>query len=486
MIFSKLIYSNPRDECKMRYMRTMSFFAGLRFLFVPNSHSGLTNIRKALAIQNGATIVNDWKSSTHVLVDNRMVSHSQLSKRFGSKEGFTVLKQDWLADCLEKKALLPTEDYLIQLTPTSAMKKSTGSPSKKHAELEETLSPHIKIHNNPNQKTIDIFSQMCDQHKIKGEQYRVKAYKSAIDTLQKTATHITSYDQALKLPGIGVAFAKKIEEIARTHHLTQLDNSKQSKDLELMKLFKGIHGVGTVIAQKWIDEGMRSLHDISIRSDLTSQQRLGLQYYDDWNLKIPREEVKIHADLIEHCFNEIDPYIQATLGGSYRRGSKLCGDVDFIITKEGASMPELHDALERLLEKLKEEGYFRCLLQHRMTNKLLSGCALPPHWNKKIGGKDEFGPCRRVDFLLVPWNELGAAMIYFTGNDEFNKKLRFRAQKRGMILNSSGLFKVVRDKKTGADHQELVESFDEKKIMNLLGVDWHEPEQRDIGGSNIP
>ena len=48
---------------------------------------------------------------------------------------------------------------------------------------------------------------------------------------------------------------------------------------------------------------------------------------------------------------------------------------------------------------------------------------------------------RRLDLLFVPWKERGAALIYFTGNDIFNRSLRLLASKKGMGLNQRGLFK---------------------------------------------
>lgn len=76
---------------------------------------------------------------------------------------------------------------------------------------------------------------------------------------------------------------------------------------------------------------------------------------------------------------------------------------------------------------------------------------------------------RRIDILGVPFPELGAALIYFTGNDIFNRSLRLKARHMGYSLNQrgtvgtkatrsmlilrlgiAGLFKDVwRDKKTG-------------------------------------
>ena len=87
---------------------------------------------------------------------------------------------------------------------------------------------------------------------------------------------------------------------------------------------------------------------------------------------------------------------------------------------------------------------------------------------------------RRLDFLLVPWSEMGAALIYFTGNDIFNRSLRLLASTKGFRLNQRGLYKdVIRGKgREKITEGTLVESKDERKIFAALGVPWRPPEHR--------
>lgn len=44
---------------------------------------------------------------------------------------------------------------------------------------------------------------------------------------------------------------------------------------------------------------------------------------------------------------------------------------------------------------------------------------------------------------MVPCDERGAALLYFTGNDIFNRSMRLLASKKGYGLNQRGLFKDV-------------------------------------------
>lgn len=87
---------------------------------------------------------------------------------------------------------------------------------------------------------------------------------------------------------------------------------------------------------------------------------------------------------------------------------------------------------------------------------------------------------RRLDLLFVPWKERGAAFIYFTGNDIFNRSLRLLASKKGMGLNQRGLY---RDTLRGPGRVKItrgtcIASESEEEIFKILGVPWRDPEKR--------
>jgi DNA polymerase IV len=87
---------------------------------------------------------------------------------------------------------------------------------------------------------------------------------------------------------------------------------------------------------------------------------------------------------------------------------------------------------------------------------------------------------RRLDLLFVPWKERGAALLYFTGNDIFNRSLRLLASKKGMGLNQHGLFK---DTLRGPGRVRIasgpcIASESEEEIFRILEVPWRPPELR--------
>ncbi|KAH3666979.1 hypothetical protein WICMUC_005471 [Wickerhamomyces mucosus] len=485
-------------------------FNGSKFLFIPNSTSKLTIIRKKLAQSHGAVIIDRLLPNCYVLIDTKLYSKdSQIVKKIvelgGDKPDVKYLNQGWLVDSTQKLQKLDDLNYKINVTVPRLSSPSirNSSPETKRQKYVKPLTRSeiiesnlnrsiIGSSNNPNSYTIEILSQMAEQRDIQGDNpFKSRAYKIAIDSLQKTPKYIDTYDKAIKIPGIGQSIAEKIEEICTTSNLRLLNQLQKSEKNQLMQLFKGIYSVGNTFAQKWIDEGMKSLEDISQRKDLSSLQKLGLKYYQEWNERISRKEATLHREYIMEVMLAIDPDVEFTIGGSYRRGSETSGDIDFIITKEDTGLIELKFIVNKLLENLKITGYHKCSLT-TLSNKWLGGGALTPEYNSKLKGDiktDEWGKCRRIDFLLVPWDQKGASFIYFTGNNDFNKKIRLKASKRGMILNDAGLFQkqdIKNDKGEIVDSKLiLLESHDEKKIFEILDVKWREPNQRNIGSNFI-
>lgn len=75
---------------------------------------------------------------------------------------------------------------------------------------------------------------------------------------------------------------------------------------------------------------------------------------------------------------------------------------------------------------------------------------------------------------------MGAALIYFTGNDIFNRSIRLLASNKGMRLNQRGLYKDVMrgPARVKVTEGALLESRDEKMIFEILGVKWRQPDER--------
>lgn len=328
---------------------------------------------------------------------------------------------------------------------------------------------------NPNARTIEVLQEMAEHYTRINDTWRSIAYRKAITKLRAQPRRIMTAEQALELPSIGKRLAAKIEEIVITDRLRRLENAKAEPGDQTLQLFLGIYGVGPSQAWRWVQQGYKTLEDLKARADLNANQRVGLEHYDDLLKRIPRVEIEALGDVVRATARSIDDEVEIIIGGSYRRGCKDSGDVDFILTRSGTSSSnDLLPFLCALTETLKTNGFLVAALaipKHESGSKWNGCCVLPnvpdPTW-------------RRIDVLLVPATELGAALIYFTGNDIFNRSIRLWASKKGMVLNQRGLFKnIMRGPgRVKLNSGLLVESADEKKIFKSLGVKWRPPEQR--------
>ncbi|KAK4205258.1 hypothetical protein QBC40DRAFT_190251 [Triangularia verruculosa] len=337
-------------------------------------------------------------------------------------------------------------------------------------------NPSSSSASNPNARTIEVLQSMCDYYTKINDHWRITAYRKAITTLrQQTTKKITTAEEAYTLPNIGHRIADKIEEICNTNTLRRLNYANQEPMDKVLDLFLKIHDVGLARANKWISQGYRTLDDLVKKADLTSNQKISIEHYTDLTSRIPRAEVAQLAAFVQREAFLLDPDVELVVGGSYRRGADSSGDVDFIITKRGtSSSSQLIPFMNSLISVLYEKGFLTATLSQSRResegSKFLGCCRLPP------GGR-----WRRIDLLLVPETEYGAALIYFTGNDIFNRSLRLLAGKKGMRLNQRGLFGgVMRGKgrvKVTAEG-ELVEGGSERRIFEVLGVRWRAPEER--------
>ncbi|KAF2842454.1 putative DNA polymerase POL4 [Patellaria atrata CBS 101060] len=372
-------------------------------------------------------------------------------------------------------AISPIEDDSDESSPKKGSKASASRDGNSWQDNFQCMHKNTGMggSDNPNARTIQVLQQMCEYYNKMQDQWRTIAYRKAIASLRKETKKISTRKEARNLPYVGERLAAKIEEIFFTDRLRRLDNAQQEPTDAVLQMFMKIYGVGFSQASKWVNQGYRSLEDLSARAKLTENQRIGIRHFEDFNSRIPRKEVEQHGKIVRETLQAMDPAFEITIMGSYRRGMKDSGDIDLIITKKNASLQDIRSiVITTLVPKLSAFGFLKAGLatMYNDSGSKWHGASVLP--GSKVW--------RRIDLLLVPWNEIGAAMLYFTGNDIFNRSIRLLASKKGMRLNQRGLYKDV---SRGQNRQKLtegtlVESRSERKIFQILGVPWRDPVHR--------
>jgi len=341
---------------------------------------------------------------------------------------------------------------------------------------------------NPNQKLTDVLKklvkQISDENKSiddknlkKKNNFRIKSLYRAIMALKDHPTAIKSGSDAKEIKGIGKGTADRIDEILTTGTLSELEDVVNEETKAIDDLVT-VSGIGEKTALRFHrDYGIKSVADLIDRwqkgtfkietHKLTHHIELGLKYYDDFSVRIPRQEIEDFTPKIKQFLKEINPNIIFEIAGSYRRKKVDSGDIDILIShpdlKTKADLVEAKENyLSMFVEKLLEEGY---LIDH-LDQDFHS-------YYKGVVLMDQIP--RRIDIMIIPNHTWAAALMHNTGSGPFNQRIRAHAMMHGYHLSQHGLYKVIHGKKD----EHPIPTVSEKQIFEILGVEYLKPEDRD-------
>ena len=88
---------------------------------------------------------------------------------------------------------------------------------------------------------------------------------------------------------------------------------------------------------------------------------------------------------------------------------------------------------------------------------------------------NKYKTARRIDIRFMPYESRFTALAYFTGSDNLNKEMRAVALKKNMKLNEYGLYYYNKSSKVLGERIEITS---EKKIFEILDMDYLEPHER--------
>ncbi|MDK2973690.1 MAG: polymerase [Methanofollis sp.] len=290
---------------------------------------------------------------------------------------------------------------------------------------------------------------------IQGENpFRVRAYARAADQIDRLAHPVStlSREDLEAIPGIGEAIAGKIQEIMNTGTCAELERLRTATPSGLIQLLD-LTGVGPKTVRKlWMDLGVDGIDALEaaarnrriralkgfgakkegeiLRAIAEARQRAG---------RMNRAEAeRLASTLIAAIPGE------AWVAGSLRRGRSTIGDIDIVTT---APPGETNLALRRMADAVIDEG-------ERKISVMIGG--------------------RRADIRYTTPGECGAMLLYLTGSQAFNIRLREIAGRCGMRLNEYGL--TVRDSSA-----RLVFATEEE-VFAALGMSPVPPELREDRG----
>ena len=272
-------------------------------------------------------------------------------------------------------------------------------------------------------KIVEAFTLLWNYEKANKGGFKIKAYKDALDKMA-LVPKVTVLGDLEPLKGKskdGGGIYQKAKEILETGSCESLKKiTDEGAKWAAYDIFLGVHGIGPAFAHDLADDGYRSIADLRsavAKGTLTlnKTQTIGLDYYESIQSRIPREEMLLHEATLKAAVT-----MPSDVVGSFRRGAIISGDIDLLLCSADPKQ------LDRAVEDLKKSGYIVAQLA-KGAHKFMGICKL---------GKL---PPRRLDILLTPPEEYGYALLYFTGSQQFNIRVRQHALTKGYSLNEHRL-----------------------------------------------
>lgn len=521
---------------------TGDIFTGLSVYILPTAiGNARCQIFQRQIQQNGGSTENFLcPNITHIVVDDSIDCDRalRLLKVDCIPSGVQLVRCSWLSKCISEKELLDTTVYsLFQIESNSETQKhstnqdipnlepvptqvndvtkeaeqsadceaASDSKEELHGEddgvsqndLEALMSGHHPNNDSPNldsvpQKTIsgkwvcaqssesksnnfnkhitDKLEVLAKAYTHQGDKWRALSYSKAVNALKSYHKPVTSYQEACQIPGIGTRMADKIDEIMESGHLRKLDHIGEA--VPVLEMFSNIWGAGAKTAQLWYQQGFRTLEDISTKAHLNHNQKIGLKHYNDFLDRMPRDEAGAIEKMVSDAARAVDPGLVSVACGSYRRGKATCGDVDVLITHPDRKSHK--GVFSKVLHNLHESGFLTDDLVSNEENgeqkKYMGVCRLPGPNQRH----------RRLDIIVVPYDEFACALMYFTGSAHFNRSMRALAKTKQMSLSEHSLNKdVVRQGSLKVHGGAPVPTLTEKDVFNVLGIPYRQPHERD-------
>ena len=475
----------------------------------------------------------------------------------GSDDKIVIVKSQWMFSSLKQNRLLNHIDpaYLIDLRryprkvqapPPMGVSLSPPKPEKKERGFlvkQENLNgvPISETHSN------DRLVKHCDKI-IEGcvksnpvDHFRNKNYKIVQGKLKVYGIEIKNSDQLYefwcqemlkngdkKTPDKSSIYCTLCEFLQTGMSKRAYDaqnNPELAADRDLLRIW----GAGKKKVDELRSRGINSIEECRdfvekekksweakgrtepFQSGILSQRQLiGLEFADEFNKRIPRDEVaEIEATVVRVVRGlPGGEHAQARAVGSYRRGARSCGDVDILISmnekcgNDGTELPLLVPLLVWTLMKSGfmthmltgfESGWQKIPASDEETSSFMGVCKLPG-----------YNIHRRIDIKQYPRSEFPFALLYFTGSGHFNRSMRsyvghhghhrikgwegppghtFTHGRNSFSLNDKGLYEVYRKWAGAPEHSGtplnlMPHCRTEKDIFTMLNLPWKEPFER--------
>ncbi|KAM9650926.1 DNA-directed DNA/RNA polymerase mu isoform 2-T2 [Trichechus inunguis] len=444
-----------------------------------------------LALSKGFRVLDEYSSEvTHVVMEQTSAVEAvcwQERKAVAALSDWTLSKlvnMSWFTESMAAGQPVPVECWhLLEVTKPS---KGVPSPAWVPAYACQRLTP-LTHHNTSLSEALETLAEAAG---FEGSEGRLLSFRKAASVLKALPSPIIALRQLQGLPHFGEHSSRVIQEMLENGVCEEVERVQHSERYQTMKLFTQIFGVGVKTADRWYQEGLRTLDDLLKQPQkLTQQQKAGLQHHQDLSTPVQQQDAEALRQTVEAAVVQALPGATVMLTGGFRRGKLQGHDVDLLIThpQEGQEV----GLLPRVVGCLKNQGL---ILYHLYQHNHYGDPAYPARQNSTMDtfeksfcifrlpqppGAAVEGPQRpcqawkavRVDLVVTPVSQFPFALLGWTGSKHFERELRwFSRKEKGLWLNSHGLF--------DPEQKKFFHVTSEEDIFRHLGLEYIPPEQR--------
>ncbi|MBV2155918.1 DNA polymerase/3'-5' exonuclease PolX [Kitasatospora sp. SUK 42] len=315
-----------------------------------------------------------------------------------------------------------------------------------------------------NDQVRELLQEYADLINITGgDAFRARAYEKAARAVGGHPEDLAGLDVKglQQIPGVGKSTAEKVAEYLSTGRITALETLRARIPSGVREMM-AVPSVGPKRALAlYRDLGIASVDELAeaVRADRLSGvagfgERSGEKILHGIELmrrsggRTLLDTATVLADQLVAALSAVPGCTGCAYAGSLRRMRETVGDIDVLATAADSAP---------LMAALTELPY--------VAEVIASGPT-------KTSVRTSQGV--QVDLRVVPQEDWGAALVYFTGSKAHNIRLRTMAVRAGLKLSEYGLFEV--------DGGAKVVSETEDEVYAALGLPWIPPPLREDRG----
>ncbi|XP_053303689.1 DNA-directed DNA/RNA polymerase mu isoform X2 [Pleuronectes platessa] len=214
----------------------------------------------------------------------------------------------------------------------------------------------------------DALSLLAENAELCDQEGRGVAFRRAAAVLKALPKPLTCMTQLRGLPCLGGHSLRVIKEILDNGASSEVESMKHCERYKARKVLTGVFGVGAKTADRWIREGIHTLHQLRDSGhSLNRTQKAGVEHYDDLNQPVSKAEADAVEEIVAKAVVSVLPGAQITLTGGFRRGKLTGHDVDFLITHPEEGREE--GLMSKVVSWLESHGFL--LYQKTTRNSYL-------------------------------------------------------------------------------------------------------------------